>query len=210
VLADGAEAFHTARAAIHVAARGRYDSFVLTTGGRLTRNEILVALEGEGASCRLAGAYLARGRQHCDNTTEIVHASARTESREAYKGVLDGQARGVFQGRIVVAKDAQKSDGHQLNKTLLLSERAEIDTKPELEIHADDVKCSHGAAAGELDEDALFYLRTRGIEAAEARRLLIHAFLGEVVEQIEDERARALIEERIAAWLGEPVREETA
>ncbi len=203
MLANGPEAFHIGRSAVRVAAGGRYDSFVLTAGGRLTRNEILVALEGEGASCRLAGAYLGRGRQHCDNTTEIVHASPRTESREVYKGVLDERARGVFQGRIVVAKDAQKSDGYQLSKTLLLSDGAEIDTKPELEIHADDVKCSHGATAGELEEDALFYLRARGIDAMEARRLLIRAFLGEVIEEIADESVRPLIERRIASWLDE-------
>lgn len=208
LIEDGPQAFQIGRSAVQVGPAGHYDSFVLMAAGRLVRNEIRVILAGEGASCRLAGAYLARGRQHCDATTEIVHAAPRTESREVYKGVLDDQARGVFQGRIVVEKDAQKSDGHQLNKTLLLSDRAEIDTKPELEIHADDVKCSHGAAAGELDEDALFYLRARGIAAAEARRLLVGAFLGEVLDEIANGPMRGLVERRIAAWLGSPYGEE--
>ena len=115
--------------------------------------------------------------------------------------MLDEQARGVFQGRIVVEKDAQKADGHQLNKTILLSDRAEIDTKPELEIFADDVKCSHGAAAGELDEDALFYLRARGIGQADARRMLVEAFVGETLENISNLAVRVAFERRIGAWM---------
>src|SRR5690606_11115130 len=133
-------------------------SFVLTSGGHLSRQEIEAVLDGESTECRLIGGYLARGRQHIDNTTEIVYAKPHSTSKEIYKGVLDEQARAVFQGRIVVEKDAQKTDGHQLNRTLLLSDHAEIDTKPVLEIYADDVKCSHGATAGVLEESALFYL----------------------------------------------------
>ncbi|MEX1204079.1 MAG: Fe-S cluster assembly protein SufD [Dongiaceae bacterium] len=204
LLDDGLQAFHIAHTDVRVAARGRYDSFVLTTGGAVSRDEIAVVLDGDGAECRLTGAYLARGRQHVDNTTEIVHAKPRTVSREVYKGVLDDRARGVFQGRIVVAEDAQKSDGHQLNKTLLLSDRAEIDSKPQLEIYADDVKCSHGATAGELEEDALFYLRSRGIAESAARRLLIEAFLGDVLETVADAGARAALARRVGAWLSGP------
>ena len=198
---EGLRAYHTAATHVRVAENGRYDSFVLTTGAALSRNEIAVTLDGPGASCRLDGGYLARARQHIDNTTEIVHASPHTTSVEVYKGVLDDQARGVFQGRIVVAKDAQKSDGHQLNKTILLSDRAEIDTKPELEIYADDVKCSHGATAGELDEDALFYLRARGIDHADARRMLVGAFVSDALANIADETVRATFERRVGHWM---------
>jgi Fe-S cluster assembly protein SufD len=198
---EGPKAFHTAATTARVAEGGCYESFVLSTGAALSRNEIAVVLDGRGASCRLDSGYLARGRQHVDNTTAITHAKPQTASAEVYKGVLDDQARAVFQGRIVVEKDAQKSDGHQLNKTILLSDRAEIDTKPELEILADDVKCSHGAAAGELDEDALFYLRARGIGQADARRMLVEAFVAEALENIADGAIRALFERRIGSWM---------
>ena len=198
---EGAKAFHTATTDVRVAEGGRYENFVLTTGAVLSRNEIAVVLDGRGASCRLDSGYLARGRQHADNTTSIIHAKPHTTSAEVYKGVLDDQARAVFQGRIVVEKDAQKADGHQLNKTILLSDRAEIDTKPELEIFADDVKCSHGAAAGELDEDALFYLRARGIDQTDARRLLVEAFVAEALENISDGAIRAAFERRIGNWM---------
>jgi Fe-S cluster assembly protein SufD len=198
---EGAKAYHTSATTVRVAENGRYDSFLLTTGAALSRNEIAVTLDGPGASCRLDSGYLARGRQHVDNTTEIIHARPHTTSAEVYKGVLDDQARGVFQGRIVVAKDAQKADGHQLNKTILLSDRAEIDTKPELEIYADDVKCSHGAAAGELDEDALFYLRARGIDQADARRMLVEAFISDALENIANAPVRAAFEGRVRQWM---------
>jgi Fe-S cluster assembly protein SufD len=198
---EGLKAFHTAATAVRISENGRYESFVLTTGAALSRNEIAVVLEGRGAACRLDSGYLARGRQHVDNTTAIMHAKPQTTSAEVYKGVLDEQARAVFQGRIVVEKDAQKTDGHQLNKTILLSDRAEIDTKPELEILADDVKCSHGAAAGELDENALFYLRARGIDQTDARRMLVEAFVGETLENISNVAVRAAFERRIGAWM---------
>jgi Fe-S cluster assembly protein SufD len=198
---EGTKSYHTAERNVRVADAGRYDSFLLTTGAALARDEMVVTLDGPGASCRLDGGYLARGRQHVDNTTEIVHAKPHTTSAEVYKGVLDDQARGVFQGRIVVSKDAQKSDGHQLNKTILLSDRAEIDTKPELEIYADDVKCSHGATAGELDGDALFYLRARGIDQADARRLLVEAFVGDAIENIADAAVREAFARRIRQWM---------
>ena len=168
----------------------------------LSRNEIAVILDGPGASCRLDSGYLVRGRQHTDSTTSIIHAKPQTSSVEVYKGVLDDQARGVFQGRIVVEKDAQKSDGHQLNKTILLSDRAEIDTKPELEIFADDVVCGHGSTSGQIDEELLFYLEARGIPEAEARALLIQAFVGEALEKVEDEALRDALAHASAAWLG--------
>ena len=198
---EGIKAFHIAADRVRVAPDARYESFVLATGAALSRHEATVVLDGVGASCRIDGGYLARDRQHVDNTTEIRHAKPHTTSTEVYKGVLDDQARGVFQGRIVVEKDAQKADGHQLNKTILLSDRAEIDTKPELEIFADDVKCSHGAAAGELDDDALFYLRARGIDLAEARRLLVEAFINDALANVSDAAIRAAFEHRIGNWM---------
>ena len=198
---EGSKAFHIAADRVRIARDARYESFVLTTGAALSRNEIAVVLGGSGASCRIDGGYLARDRQHVDNTTEIRHAKPHTTSAEVYKGVLDDQARGVFQGRIVVEKDAQKADGHQLNKTILLSDRAEIDTKPELEIFADDVKCSHGATAGELDDDALFYLRARGIDLAEARRLLVEAFINDALANVSDAAIRAAFQRRIGNWM---------
>jgi Fe-S cluster assembly protein SufD len=198
---DSAAAFHIASTSVHSAAGSRYESFVLAAGAALARNEIRVALDGEGAACRLGGSYLARGRQHVDNTTEIIHAKPHTTSDEVYKGVLDDQSRGVFQGRIVVQPHAQKSDGHQLNKTILLSDRAEIDTKPELEIYADDVKCSHGATAGELDDGALFFLRARGIDVAEARRMLVTAFVGDAVDGISAEAVQHAFGNLVERWM---------
>ncbi len=182
---EGAGAVHVAAAAADVARDGRLDSFVLQTGGALARDELHVALSEEGATANLDGTYLGRGKQHIDNTTVIDHLRPETHSNEVYKGVLDDKARAVFQGRIEVRPDARRIEGHQLNKTLLLSEGAEIDTKPELKIYADDVKCSHGAAAGELDPDQMFYLRARGIPERQARMMLVEAFLQEVVDGAE-------------------------
>lgn len=199
---EGPRAFHLATTDVQVAASGRYENFSLAAGGLLARNEVTIALKGPGAYCRLDGGFLARGRQHIDNTSEIVHAEPNTTSHQAFKGVLDDQGRAVFQGRILVAQDAQKTDGQQSCKTLLLSDRAEIDTKPELEIYADDVKCTHGATAGEIDHDALFYLRARGVGEAEARRMLIEAFLGDVLERIGQMPVREAFAGAVARWLG--------
>jgi len=182
---EGTGAVHVAAATADVARGGRFASFVLQTGGALARDELHVALTEEDAEVKLDGAYLGRGKQHIDNTTVIDHLRPETRSNEVYKGVLDDKARAVFQGRIEVRRDAQRIEGHQLNKTLLLSEGAEVDTKPELKIYADDVKCSHGAAAGELDPDQLFYLRARGLPERDARMLLVEAFLQEVVDGAE-------------------------
>ena len=205
LIAEADRAFHISTAHVEVAARGRYESFVLTHGGRLARNEIRVCLDGPGASCALDGVYLGAARQHIDNTTFIDHAKPHTTSSEVYKGVLDGYARGVFQGRILVRPDAQKTDGRQTCRTLLLSEGAEIDAKPQLEIYADDVKCSHGAAAGALDEEALFYLRSRGIPEDASRHMLVEAFVGEVVERITEEPVREAFRVVVAAALARKV-----
>lgn len=199
--AEGPGAFHIATHQVSVGKDASYDSFVLADGGRLARIEIGLVLDGEGAACRLDGAYTGRERQHIDNTTMIDHAHPHTTSREIYKGVLDDHARGVFQGRILVRKGAEKTDGQQTCRTLLLSESAEIDAKPELEIYADDVKCSHGAAAGELDEDSLFYLRSRGVPEFEARHMLVEAFLGEVIDKIANEGVRDGFRRVVAGWI---------
>jgi Fe-S cluster assembly protein SufD len=196
-------AFHLATSKADLAGRAQYESFVLQVGGRLARNEIHAHIGGKRVECRLGGAYLLRGEQHADNTTFIDHAAPESMSRELYKGVLDGTSRGVFQGKILVRRDAQKTDGHQLNKALLLSRGAEIDSKPELEIYADDVKCSHGATAGEIDDAALFYLRSRGIDEDAARGLLIDAFVGEAIEQIGHEPSQAAFRHVVDGWLAE-------
>jgi Fe-S cluster assembly protein SufD len=176
------------------------EAFRLARGGQVSRSEVAVRLEGMGARCTLSGAYLARDKQICDNTTLIEHHAPDTACREVFKGVLDDAARGVFQGCIVVQRDARNADGHQLSKALLLSDAAEIDQKPELRIFADAVKCSHGAAAGQLDDDALFYLRARGLPEAAARRLLIEAFLADAFDEISEETVRAAMRAAVADW----------
>ncbi|MDH3597329.1 MAG: Fe-S cluster assembly protein SufD [Rhodospirillales bacterium] len=199
--AEGPEAFHVSTVHARVGRDAHYDSFGMSLGSRLSRNEVSVRLNGQGANCHLNGAYMVRGKQHCDTTTLVEHLVPRTSCREVFKGVLDDEARAVFQGRIVVHPDAQQSDGHQLSKAMLLSERAEIDIKPELEIYADDVKCSHGATAGDLDHEALFYLRSRGLPEGPARRLLIEAFLTESIEAIAAEDLCPAFLASIADWL---------
>lgn len=196
-------AWHVGLAQVRLARDAGYRGFVLATGARLSRTEIRVGFEGTGAECDLSGAYLLRGRQHGDITTRFDHAHPHCASRQAFKGVLDGRARSVFQGRVFVAPDAQKTDAHQLNRNLLLSPRAQADSKPELIIHADDVKCSHGATVGNLDEDALFYLRTRGIDAATAEAMLVQAFVRELLDALPEDAVRARVEGRLSAWLDE-------
>ena len=149
------------------------------------RNDINVLLDLEDARCTLNGLFMVGGRQHVDYHTRIDHAKPHGASEEIYKGILDGRARGVFNGRVNVHPDAQKTDAHQSNNNLLLSRHAEIDTKPELEIYADDVKCSHGATVGQLDEQSLYYLRSRGIGERQARALLTYGFAREILERVE-------------------------
>jgi Fe-S cluster assembly protein SufD len=201
VQAESADGFHLTTLNARIARDAAYRAFGLSTGARLSRLEAAVSLVGEGAHCSLGGAYLMRGGQHCDNTTVIEHCVPNTSCNEVFKGVLDDKARAVFQGRLKVHPQAQKTDGRQLNKTILLSDDAEIDSKPELEIYADDVKCSHGATAGELDGEQLFYLRSRGLREEDARRLLIKSFLAEAVDTVVDEDCRDALTERIASWL---------
>jgi len=196
-------AFHLASTYAHLGRDSRYDNFSFATGGKLSRNELHVTLAAQGADCRLNGAYLMHREQHVDHTLVVDHAAPQTTSRQLYKGVFDDKARGVFQGKIVVRPAAQKSDGQQLSRALLLSSQAEINTKPELEILADDVKCSHGATAGELDESALFYMRARGIPESQARRLLIEAFLNDVIDGMALSALRMPLEQNVARWMDE-------
>src|SRR5207248_9238072 len=151
-------------------------------GGALVRNNVHPVLAGEGAECLVNGLFIGGGRQHMDNYMMVEHASPHCASRQFYNGILDGHAQGVFHGRIIVHNAAQKTDAKQTNRNLLLSDDAQIHTKPQLEIYADDVKCTHGATIGQIEEDALFYLRSRGIDEASARKLLLSAFASECLE----------------------------
>jgi len=198
---EGAGAWHTASTLAELEERATYDNFVLSTGAALARNEIHMALRGEGAVGHLNGGYLLDGEQHGDTTSIIDHLAPGCASRESYRGVLDGKSRGVFQGKVIVARHAQKSDGEQMSRTLLLSRDAEVNAKPELEIYADDVKCSHGATVGELEDEQLFYLRARGISLDSARNLLIDGFMSEQLELVGDEHVRAAMETTVRRWL---------
>lgn len=182
---ESAEALHFGEAHATLDTLSRLSSFVLLLGGRTVRHDITVRSEGEKGRCDLAGAFLLSGRQEANILTMVDHAAPGGETRENFKGVATERAHGAFQGRITVRPGAQKIDAHQLSRNLVLGPRAAIDTKPELEIYADDVKCSHGAAVGDLDEAALFYLRARGIPNAVARRMLVEAFVHEAVELVE-------------------------
>jgi Fe-S cluster assembly protein SufD len=175
----------------------------ISIGGRLDREEARAVLNGEGAEALLHGLYVIGGHQHVDNHTLIDHAKPHCASREVYKGVLDGHAAGVFNGKIAVRKDAQKTDSKQSNKNLLLSEDATINTKPQLEIFADDVRCTHGATIGQIDPEAVFYLRSRGIGLAEARNLLIQAFANDILDRIKFEPLRTSLRRTIEARLGQ-------
>ena len=194
LLLDSFQAFHIAATHIRLARSANFSSHSVTLGGGIVRNDIGVVLDGEGINCTLNGLYLANDRRLVDNHTTIHHARPHCCSHELYKGILDGQAHAVFNGKIVVAIDAQKTDAKQTNKTLLLSEDAQINTKPELEIFADDVKCTHGATVGQLDEDALFYLRSRGLGFDQARNMLIHAFASDLLNRITVKPIRAKLE----------------
>lgn len=201
IQADCLEALHLSAINVRVGRDATYETFNLAIGGRLSRTETRVRLEGRGGHCNLSGAYLMKAREHCDNTTIIDHLVPDTTAREVFKGVLNDEARGVFQGKLIVHKDAQRTDGYQMSRALLLSNRAEMDAKPELEIYADDVKCSHGSTTGQIDENALFYLRSRGIPDALARNLLIQSFISEALEEISDERVREAMAKQVIHWL---------
>ncbi len=193
------QAFHMATTQVHQHRGSNLTSNAVSLGGALARNEINVVLDAEDCCCTLNGLYMARGRQHSDNRTRIDHTKPHCESHELYKGILDDRANGVFNGKIYVHQDAQKTNARQTNQALLLSEQAAIDTKPQLEIYADDVKCTHGATVGQLDEDAIFYLRSRGIRAEAARAMLIYAFANDIVRRIRNRSVRAYFERILRA-----------
>jgi Fe-S cluster assembly protein SufD len=197
---EAATAFHVSTTYADVEARGTYDSFTLTLGARLSRTEVHAQLTGAGAAAHLNAAQLLAGSQHADFTSVVGHTAPGCQSRQTVKNVLSGRSRGVFQGKIEVARQAQKTDGYQMNQALLLSPYAEIDSKPELEIFADDVKCSHGATVGELDAEQMFYLRSRGVPEAEARSILVRAFLAEALDAVADETIRARLEAAVEGW----------
>ncbi|HTU21356.1 MAG TPA: Fe-S cluster assembly protein SufD [Gemmataceae bacterium] len=191
---EGEQAFHMGAMQVQVGRDAKFSSHAVTQGGQWVRNEINAVFEGEGGECILNGLYQASGQQLVDNHTFIDHAYPHCASHELYKGILDGKARGVFNGKIYVRQDAQKTDAKQTNQTLLLSDDATINTKPQLEIYADDVKCTHGATVGQLDAESIFYLRSRGIGAAEARSLLTYAFANDIVSRIKVASVREELE----------------
>jgi Fe-S cluster assembly protein SufD len=194
-------AYHIASLQAHMGGDSRFVTNSVSLGGMLVRNDIATVLDGEGIECTMDGLYMADGHQHVDNHTAIEHAKPHCDSHELYKGILNGRAKAVFNGRIHVHPDAQKTDAKQSNGCLLLSDDAQINTIPQLEIFADDVKCTHGATVGQLDDNAVFYLRSRGIGETDARHMLIHAFANEVLERIKVEPLRAQLEADLYSWL---------
>jgi Fe-S cluster assembly protein SufD len=201
LIGDGSAALHISTLAAAVGARARLNAFAFTTGGAMVRNQLFVNFDGEGTVANIGGATLSRGRQHVDTTLVATHVAHGCQSRETFKSVLDDEARGVFQGRIIVRPHAQKTDAKMMTRALLLSEQAEADSKPELEIFADDVQCGHGATAGALDDELKFYLMARGIPDADAESLLIQAFIGEAVATIEHAGLRETLTDAVVAWL---------
>ena len=196
---ESQNAFHIARLQVHQARNATLFSHLVSTGGSLVRNEVNTVLDGEGGECILDGLFIVDGRQHVDNRTRIDHVQPHCSSRELYKGILGGSAQGVFNGKIYVHPSAAKTDARQTNNNLLLSKSAAIDTKPQLEIYNNDVKCTHGSTIGQIDAQALFYLRTRGLAEKEARRLLTYAFASEVIGRVKMERVRLQLENWLLA-----------
>ncbi len=199
--AEGDAALHLGGLYSRQGRDSRFQSHAFSFGGLLARNEVHAAFAGEGGECVLNGLFVGRGSQHLDHRTDLDHAVPHCSSRELYKGVLDDRARGTFHGRIRVREDAQKTDASQQSRNLLLSEGAQVDARPQLEILADDVKCAHGTAVGRLDDNALFYLRSRGIPKREAERMLTQAFASELVRAVPEGPVRARVEALLAEKL---------
>ncbi len=200
---ESAAGFTLSRIDVTLDQGAEYDGFALQTGLGLTRREATVTLAGEHGFARLGGAYVGRDSSHIDNTTLVVHNAANARSLQDFRGVLDGESRGVFQGKVLVAKDAQGTDGQQQHKALLLSPKAEVDAKPELEIYADDVQCAHGATVGAIDQNQLFYLRARGIPEDHARAMLTEAFLMQSLSGISDMAIRDVFRAHLTTRLGD-------
>ena len=191
LLRESLQAFHVASMHVSLGRSSSFSSHSITLGGALVRNDVNALLNGEGIDCTLNGLYVANGCRLIDNHTMVDHAKPHCSSHELYKGILDGEAHAVFNGKIVVQLDAQKTDAKQTNQALLLSEHAQINTTPQLEIFADDVRCTHGATVGQLDDDAMFYLRSRGLSQARARNVLIRAFASDILDRIKIAPIRA-------------------
>jgi Fe-S cluster assembly protein SufD len=201
---ENERAAHVGRMVVNHERDSRLTSLAVTLGGALHRNDLDVTMDGPSCEVSLNGLYMGRGEQVVDNHTSIRHVHPSCASREVYVGVLDGQAHGIFNGKVFVTPEAQKTDGKQTNRNLLLSDRARIDTKPQLEIFADDVRCTHGATVGRLDESGVFYLRSRGISEVLARKLLTYAFAAEVLEEIPFVSVRRRLEAIVMARLDVP------
>lgn len=198
LLLEGREAYHVGVSRVLQQKDSRFSSVAIAQGAAIGRNDFGVTLAGTGAECVLNGLYLTTGNQHMDNYINIDHAEPYGTSRLFYKGILDGRSRAVFGGNVTVRKDAQKTDAQQTDKNLLLSEEAEVDSKPSLLIYADDVKCGHGATAGHIDEDTVFYMRSRGLDLPTASRILIHAFAREIIDTVALEPLREFLDERFS------------
>ena len=198
---ENSQAFHVASLNFQQDKSSSVTTHTIAFGSGLDREEVTTELRGQGAESLLHGLYVVKGEQHVDNHTVIDHAMPHCSSRELYKGILDGSSSGVFNGKIIVRKDAQKTDSKQSNKNLLLSEDAVINTKPQLEIYADDVRCTHGATIGQIDEEAVFYLRARGIGLEQARNMLTQAFANDVIEKLKFESLRERLRKALVARL---------
>ena len=194
LLMDNPDAFHVGITRVHQGQDSTFSSTSLAKGAGLARNDLTVLLDAPGSSCVLRGLYMTSGTQHIDNYINIDHAKPHTTSRLYYRGILDGKSRAVFGGTVLVRPDAQKADAQQSDKNLILSQEAEVDSKPSLLIYADDVKCSHGATAGHVDEDDLLYMRSRGLDLETARRLLVRGFAGEIIQTVRIQALQAFLE----------------
>jgi len=203
VVREGTGAYNFSTLRIQQGRSANVATHSLLLGGALIRNNVHPVLAGEGSECLINGLFMANGRQHMDNYMLVEHASPHCDSRQFYNGILNGHSHGVFHGRIIVHKDAQKTDAKQTNRNLLLSDDAQIDTKPQLEIYADDVKCTHGATIGQVDENALFYLRSRGLDEASARHVLLLAFANECLDRMHSPQVREHLERLVNAGLPE-------
>jgi Fe-S cluster assembly protein SufD len=201
IVRESAASFNVSTLRIQQGRSANVSTHSVLLGGALVRNNVHPVLAGEGGECLINGLFMATGNQHMDNYMLVEHASPHCDSRQFYNGILNGQAHGVFHGRIIVHKDAQKTDAKQTNRNLLLCDDAQIDTKPQLEIYADDVKCTHGATIGQVDENALFYLRSRGLDDVSAKHLLLQAFANECLDRMHSGAVRDHVERLVAEWL---------
>jgi Fe-S cluster assembly protein SufD len=201
VASDAGQNTHLSNLTVRLGAESVYRGFQLTCGVGLARNQIAATFGGEGSKFDLSGAFTGRGGDHVDTTMVVDHAVPHCESRELFTGVLDGHARGIFQGKVIVRPDAQKTDGKQMAKVMMLSPDAEFDSKPELEIYADDVVCGHGSTAAQIDDDLLFYCQARGIPAEDARALLVESFIGEAIDKVASESVRDALTATVRTWL---------